>query len=52
MHKLDLGKLLFYDDLFYWDEFKQRKGDYLDQLFRMKRVKDPKARHSLFNKMD
>ena len=33
MHKSDLGKSFFYNDTFYWDEFKKRKGDPLDHFF-------------------
>ena len=39
MHKSDLSKSLFYNDIFYWNEFTKRKGDRLGHLFRMKRVK-------------
>ena len=48
MHKSDLGKSLFYNDIFYWDDFKKRKGDHLGHLFRMKRVKNLKERHEVF----
>ena len=48
MHKSDLGKSLFYNDIFYWDDFKKRKGDHLGHLFRMKRVKNLKERHEGF----
>ena len=33
MNKLDLGNSLFYNNIFYWDEFKKGKGDHLGQPF-------------------
>ena len=48
MHKSDLGKSFFYNDIFYWDEFKKRKGDHLGHFFPMKRVKNLKRRHGVF----
>lgn len=35
----DLGRSLFYDNIFMWDEFYKRKNDHLGQFFRYKRVK-------------
>ena len=35
----DLEKSLFYNDIYYWDDFRKRKGDHLGHLFQMKRVK-------------
>ncbi len=34
MHTTDLGRSLFYDDIFLWDDFHKRKKDYLGQFFR------------------
>ena len=48
MHKSDLGKSFFYNDIFYWDEFKKRKGDHLGRFPRMKQVKNLKERHGVF----
>ena len=48
MYKSDLGKSLFYNDIFYWDDFKKRKEDHLGHLFQMKRVKNLKERHNVF----
>ena len=48
MHKSDLEKSPFYKNMFYWDDFKKRKGDHLGHLFQMKRVKNLKERHNVF----
>ena len=43
--KTDLGKSPFYEDIFYWDEFKKHKGDNLGHWHRLRRVKNLKKRH-------
>lgn len=48
MHKSDLGRSFFYNDIFYWNEFRKSKGDHLGHLFRMKRVNNLKERHKVF----
>jgi len=45
MYKSDLGRSLFLEDLYYWDEFRKRKGDSLGHLFRLKRVRKLIDRH-------
>jgi hypothetical protein len=45
MHKSDLGRSIFLEDIFYWDQFKKRKKDSLDQFFRLNRVKKMINRH-------
>ncbi len=39
MHVTDLGSSLFYNDVFFWDDFHKRKNDQLGQFFRYRRVK-------------
>jgi hypothetical protein len=39
IHTTDLGRSLFYNDIFFWDEFHKRKNDHLGQFFRSNRVK-------------
>ena len=41
----DLGRSLFYNDIFYWDIFHKSKNDHLGHFFRMKRVKDMREGH-------
>ena len=45
IEKSDLGRSLFYTDLFYWEKFEKKKNDHLGQFFRMKRVKNMRTRH-------
>ena len=45
MYKSDLGRSLFHDDAFYWDQFTKRKNDSLGQFFRLNRVKKLMNRH-------
>ena len=45
IEKTDLGRSLFYNDIFYWDLFHKRKNDHLGHFFRMKRVKHMHERH-------
>jgi len=45
MHKSDLGRSFFFDDIFFWDDYKKRKNDGLGHFFRLKRVKKQIERH-------
>jgi hypothetical protein len=45
MYKSDLGGSLFLEDIFYWDEFKKTKNDWLGHFFRLKRVTKLINRH-------
>ena len=39
IHSTDLGRSLFYSDIFCWDEYYKRKNDNLGQFFHISRVK-------------
>lgn len=43
--KSDLGRSPFYNDVFYWDEFRKTKNDDMGHFFRLKRVKLMRERH-------
>ena len=45
MEKSDLGRSLFYEDIFHWDTFQKRKNDHLGHFFRLRRVKRLKENH-------
>ena len=45
VHKSGLGGSLFYEDIFYWDQFRKEKNDSLDQFFRLKRIKKLMSGH-------
>ena len=45
MHTTDLGQSLFYNDIFFWDDFYKRKKDHLGHFFNTKRVKKLIERH-------
>ena len=45
LYKSDLSRSPFFEDIFYWDQFRKRKNDSLGQLFRMNRVKKLLSRH-------
>ncbi len=38
MYKSDLGRSLFLEDIFFWDEFRKNKNDYLGHFVRLNRV--------------
>ena len=44
----DLGRSLFYNDIFHWNDFYKRKNDYMGQFFRRRRVKLLIERHQSF----
>ena len=39
MYTTDLGRSLFLDDIFYWDDFCKRKNDHLGHFFRRNRIR-------------
>ena len=41
----DLGQSLFYEDIFFWDQYRKGNDDGLGHFFRMKRVKNLQAKH-------
>jgi len=45
IEKSDLGRSLFYNDIFYWDLFHKSKNDHLGHFFRKKRVRHMRERH-------
>ena len=45
IEKSDLGRSLFYYDIFYWDTFHKNKNDHLGHFFQTKRVKLMRDRH-------
>ena len=45
MHTTDLGRSLFYNDVFFWDEFHKRTKDHLGHFFRRNRVKQLIEKH-------
>ena len=48
IEKSDLGLSVFFDDIFYWDDFRKRDKDSLGHFFRMNRIKKLKNRHETF----
>ncbi len=45
MHTTDIGRSLFYNDIFLWDDFHKRKKDHLGQFFRCNRVNQLVQKH-------
>ncbi len=48
INKTDLGCSAFFDDIFYWNDFRKTKNDSLGHFFRMNRIKKLKNRHETF----
>jgi hypothetical protein len=48
MYTTDLGRSLFLDDIFVWDDFRKRKNDHLGQFFRRKRIRQLIQKHESF----
>jgi hypothetical protein len=48
MHVTDLGSSLFYNDIFFWDDYYKRKNDNLGHFFRSRRVRRLMDRHESY----
>ena len=48
IHDTDLGSSLFYNDIFFWDEFYKRRNDNLGHFFQNERVQLLKERHESY----
>ena len=46
MYTTDLGRSLFLDDIFYWDDFCKRKNDHLAHFFRRNRIRQLIQEHA------